>query len=567
VRQSILLWVLSACFFSTSVQAQLQVKVEGNTIWVLVGDALNPNQYQCCRGANVDEPPGPNCSRPCGYASWKEFPCNWVGDHMVYANWSDETTDGYVHDQAPVTVSVSPDPVKCAELQILGFFDRVLTRRFGDGLTYEDRYPFPQTKDAQVSFQLRSWTIEPGTTAYVRAMDPADGAAYGGPHAKGDNVDPSGGTISLVGAETGSPILAVIVPTNGRLDLALHTSKYAAGDNYLVEASTDSRMLTDPEFLCTGKCARSSYVATSWKRTYLELDRMAKSGAYITEDIPPGSSKISVTTTSGFKVGTPIRIMHAPPLSSNTRDFYFEDRKVTKVSSKLRTIDLDTPLEKAYTGPEVIDGLARTFLADAVINPDAGYWDVPLDQIQPAWNGAFTEVVLTSDDPVPFLPHQPTIKGEAHSVSSEANLFARKWSYHRSDPNHMQLLTAWNSDYKSPGRASSITGVAFAWVFIGTSNGLAPAASEDKLKGEVVVHELTHLWQADHCAEFEFDSGRRCTMRDGADWTSCSDTNDTTCPEFFDGVSRFHHVSENDSEYWQIRKRPDPFPLVPFDNQ
>jgi hypothetical protein len=45
-------------------------------------------------------------------------------------------------------------------------------------------------------------------------------------------------------------------------------------------------------------------------------------------------------------------------------------------------------------------------------------------------------------------------------------------------------------------------------------------------------------------------------MSDGALWRSCGGT----CPDFYDGTTRFHFVAPADSEYLWIRERPNPIP-------
>lgn len=101
------------------------------------------------------------------------------------------------------------------------------------------------------------------------------------------------------------------------------------------------------------------------------------------------------------------------------------------------------------------------------------------------------------------------------------------------------------------------------WVFIEDCMNWAPSAYEINMIGEATVHELTHIWQGGHCASSapaytEFNSTNKCTMSDGDLMRSC---NGATCPEFFDGVSKFHYESDGNSEYFRLRAWPDPFPL------
>jgi hypothetical protein len=135
---------------------------------------------------------------------------------------------------------------------------------------------------------------------YLRQYDPADPSPYIPPGARHD-WDNGGGTGSF--SDDGvinlpqydqlffTPWSIDQTDSEGRFSTILRKGGYFAGDNVAVEASAVPLAL--PQGPGTGECSGSDRcyrggTFTWWKRMYLEVDNMFRSGAFLTRDVAPG---------------------------------------------------------------------------------------------------------------------------------------------------------------------------------------------------------------------------------------------------------------------------------------
>lgn len=141
---------------------------------------------------------------------------------------------------------------------------RVLTHNYG-------AYPYPsplQTQDGAIRVQatvLSDNQPAPGKTVHFRLIDPPDTASYvrqAGDDKLDDNFD-GPGALDTPGQTTAT----AVSDAAGRVAVTLHTTSFASGDNYQIEASGNA------SFSCGPSCAKSA-VYTAWKRVYVEYNKM-----------------------------------------------------------------------------------------------------------------------------------------------------------------------------------------------------------------------------------------------------------------------------------------------------
>jgi hypothetical protein len=550
------------------------VFTSGNTIMVRVGAGLSGRQ--CCRGASVDEPGGgAHCSQSCptNPEITVQLPCNSVGTHVVWAYWSDDRTNGYVYESKTIDVTVPPAPT-CPLYDFFGAGSRALTHKYSPF----DAYPGGQSADAEVTLKLKARVAPGGTPIYLRVYDPADTAPYRAANAAADdNAD----TSSNAGTINGSTMSSVTLPQTGVVTATLRITDQFAGDNYEVRASPDSRLHTDPNFVCdqTTNCQRTP-VITAWKRAYIENDVMFREGTYLSQDAAPcpGSPcHLYLNSTRGLRRGDVLRVIHAPRSGViGPQQYYAEDVQILRIENRYDRVEV-TPFSRAYFGPDTDgNGVLQPFLADAVGVvtgvPAADFYLTNNAFVHDLFNPAFVEYLSTTEDPVPFLPYEEELSGDGASQSDEVRAIARKWFFASGRPNHQHLLGGSQAVVAGrQGLTLARLGTNWSWVFVDTVAANSPrrGGNEWNFNGEVTAHEIGHQWQVNpplnstggHCSRFRWNStSLYCTMH--GDYAGTVTSCGGTCPEFFDGQVGFHYQSDTDSEYMTIRHRPEPVPNI-----
>jgi hypothetical protein len=164
----------------------------------------------------------------------------------------------------------------------------------------------------------------PNKPIYFRVTDPKDTAPYIPNSTANDNRDQTLPLGALVARE---PCLAIPPPgivcalsqQDGFARVVLKTSDHVSGENYRVEASTDA------SFSCGTGCPRSGTI-TTWKRVYVEVNRMFRAGTFIAETVQKGADSIAVADAGVFPAPPfLIRLIHGPKAVSNSPDIFYDE--------------------------------------------------------------------------------------------------------------------------------------------------------------------------------------------------------------------------------------------------
>lgn len=231
-----------------------------------------------------------------------------------------------------------------------------------------------------------------------------------------DNADGPG---SLNG---GGTTATAVSNGGGRVSVTLRVTDHAAGDNYQIEATTD------PAFDCSKTPCTKSDVYTAWKRVYVEVHKMFRSGTFLREPLAAGSKVIVVDGTGGLpRPPFTLRLIHAARVEDAVADFYSEDVDVMAVRDNpgggrqliLRgEADPAVPgVSHAYMAEERVRGILRPYLRDAVGvvtgNRARDYFLANCTFVNRLFDAAFVEYVWLTDaaggTDGDLLPEQPRL--------------------------------------------------------------------------------------------------------------------------------------------------------------
>ncbi|HEV8435401.1 MAG TPA: hypothetical protein VGR95_18475, partial [Thermoanaerobaculia bacterium] len=206
---SLALFTISATLSAAA--QQITVWKSGNTVNATI--SANLSGTRCCLGLSFDSPlGGAECSEPCPESPVTEsWYCNSVGDHTVTGCWLSAET-GYAYQCSAQTVTVDPvdqaQPSPSCPLFDLVAGSKVLTHLYDQT---NDVYPYPQVQDAQMPITIKARRGTPGSTIYLKVLDPPDPSTYGGPYLGNDNHD----TVAPVGTINGQKQLQIVLPPSG----------------------------------------------------------------------------------------------------------------------------------------------------------------------------------------------------------------------------------------------------------------------------------------------------------------------------------------------------------------
>lgn len=558
---------------------QLTVTTDGNTIW------WNTAPGYCCVTVSLDnEQPSTHCSvTACENAAGKsgQFGCNRVGTHVVKACMHVPDSTEKICESKTITVT-EPPPPGCPLFTLTALGSKVLTHKYQTS----DTYPSGQSRDAQMEVQIKPIRVETGTTLYLRVIDPADPSTYRSDPEPNDNHDTAAGRVALSPSDSGGKTLQFTVPDGpGVVPLYLNTTGFAAGDNYIVQASADPQVVENPEYVCGPTCQQTPTI-TAWKRIYLEKKRMFRSGAFVVGTAQAGQNQVTVEIPDDarvrFRPGDALRLVHAPPLHGGELFplFYSEDviiaaHGVDRVqgANNRRVLTMTTPLQHTYRQEdESVQNAMALGVGDGVGILAAGFYETNDAYVAQAFGRAFVEFqnIATRVAEIPLLPFLPMVREE---------FISNKWFEHSpvlgrvrpGDENVKHVLggTGWRDGNKIDVARLGVTGSGithdvsspnFSWTFVraieaAVQHGTAVTGFDAWIvNGENVVHELAHVFNVNafgaerwHCsADMATDSTKSCTMN--------RDTNRG------DGVVGFHWISDTDSEYMTIRRTFEPVP-------
>ena len=479
--------------------------------------------------------------------------------------------------------------------------NRVLTHKYGP----ED-WPFGQQRDGQVELLFKPIRVLEGTTMYARVFDPKDGSTYRTTAAPDDNLDTAAGTLSFSPNDTGSKSVSFSAGTEPLTTIYLNTTQFAAGDNYVVKASADPALATDPDFVCN---AASGCVATSpvtvWKRVYLEKKQMFRSGVLVAGPAFAGSNEVSIQVPTGLRwnhvalrAGDSIRLLHAPRLNGLDffPDFHSEDAVIMAVdrvpgARNRRLLTLAAPLAHSYSDDQSYVRALEDGVSDGVGNLAAGTYGRNEQYLSGSFAPAYVEFwpVEQGVSEIPYLP-----------VVREAHLIANKW-FENSPVNTLTRARPGNSNVKhvlaGSGRAEGATGTRlnpavfgetgiepavappstvnyipqpnFSWTWVGAIERAVTLHGSDVrgvdpwiFNGENLAHELAHTFNVNSVFYYLDDFGHCSRTMVGNPALNCKMRGHEDplydARQAGDGIVGFHYSSDDDSEYMTIRRAWEP---------
>ncbi|MHB9001233.1 MAG: hypothetical protein ACYC7A_13025 [Thermoanaerobaculia bacterium] len=524
----------------------------------------------------------------------------------------------YQGDIRCATTSSQPVPFK-KEVPLRVEFDATNTK-YPDGLRMlvarhgvADPYPHPEVQigpeGGRPRMRLSGKVVDPATgtapteptPVYFRLRDPKDSAKYvsqAGQAIDGDNFDQDA-SLSSNGAGAvppsdsclGScpPLRVDVTPPDGSFELILTGAAHAAGDNYRIEASLS------PDMTCSESvsCARTPII-TTWKRIYVEVNRMFRRGTYLRTTAEAGDSELEVVDADTLPQPPFYAIViHGPSYTSQNRHYWYEEVRVDARDGN--RLSLESSLIWQYGGEELVDNLDRPYLADAigVVSGVAteDFYVADLRGVNAAFAEAFVEHVFLTrrDNSLELADEQRVIDFEDGIVPHDRivgrrparrepfalylrhhDLLTRKWLKSASGTGSRPVALANHQAFFSCAQlhdgatvTMGLTSVASGWNDTWFPTETAPAAQE----AEAVVHELAHQWRVNpepmeasgHCnlalnaVQQAFGTNLQCTMTFGTDGLNNSHVG-------------FHYVeypagsNQFDSEYLRIRQRTEPVP-------
>lgn len=588
--------LVSVLLLSSSADAaawDFNVTTNGNTI---VATLNGMNSTACCAGEAVDDPDWfpIHCGGPCD-GRRMELSCNRVGPHVVYITAFNTATNAYEVKQKTVDV-VDPPPFTCPEFELYTNNNRVLTHKYGP-----EEWPRAQTADGQLKVMFKPIRVLAGTTMHVKVFDPPDSSPYRTGAQANDNADSAAGLISPSPSSGGAVSVSFTVPEHGLVPLYLNTTRFAAGDNYVVKASADPALITSPTYFCGAGC-RETATITAWKRVYLEKKRMFRSGLFIVRETLAGGRQLIVEIPANaswndvaLRPGDSIRLLHAPrfdgldfPSGFHSEDAVVEAVERVQGNKRRRTLTLTTALSYSY-GPDISrqDAISRG-ISDAVGSLAAGVFERNEDYLHAGFDAAFVEFhpIPQRLQEIPFIPivrdsyRLPNKWFENTPVSVVT--FARP-----GDPNVKHVLTG--TGIPDERRATELgsreygaTGIEvtaavqdppppnpnFSWTWVAAieaataNHGLLGGLDPWIVNGENLVHELAHTFNVNSTVYFGTDYGHCSRLMAGRPATNCMMRSNED-PMFSkldkgDGIVGFHWSSDSDSEYMTIRRAIEP---------
>lgn len=451
----------------------------------------------------------------------------------------DPATGALFYDVAePTRIVRLPDPrvefVDTSEV-------RILLSKHGTS----DSYPSQrQTQDGQIAVPVKvTDKVDPaGTTIYFQLVDPKDPSKYLSGK-QGDNLPSSpGGTITP----------SAVVAADGIATAVLSVDPDHSGNNYRVEAS----LTPPPNF----KRVARSPIYTSWRRLYIEHDRMYKQGEFLTQTSGAGQPdpvRVFVASSAIFAVGDEVHVLAGDDPSTPVGKETSEGEIGIVAAVGPGFVDLQAPLILTYGEPESLPSPPRPF--SFIARRAGGTYDAQpsVSDLALAFDDSFTEWILLPHDG--FVPHWPDAESgvpadPAGFIDARSIFFFRNAD--RANiapfPNHIHLVSAAQLEITPPQpgavygltsatNSGSIPASNWSWIFSGTIALQAPT-NVANVTGHVTAHELGHQLNVNpgtadgHDQEAAWDAGGSCQPSNPA---NCCLMFATTAPNT-SGIPKFH---------------------------
>lgn len=356
----------------------------------------------------------------------------------------------------------------------------------------EPSYPSPnQMEDRRIQVTVKvTDKIDPaGSSIYFRLVDPKDRSRY----LNGQPDD------NLPASPAGTVTPTAIVDSNGFATVTLEVGPQYVGNNYEIEAS----LTPPPNFK---KVARSKEYS-SWRRLYIEHDRMYKAGEFLTQTSgagQPDPERVFVANSATFSVNDEVHILSGDSIQHS-------DGEVGIVAAVdpvpgCQCVSLQSPLSLSYSAPQGNPPSPYSFLAKR----SAGTFDVlpSVIKLSKAFDDGFTEWYLLADDGyVPYWEHAGNTPAERDVfIDPRTFLFFKNFDRGNGEPfiNHVQLVSASRFEPSIPPPPASATlgltsadntsGTAsnWAWIFDRTIEDFSAPGNVQSVRDHVTAHELGH---------------------------------------------------------------------------
>lgn len=474
-----------------------------------------------------------------GESGEKELVGSGLSSPVGVAFSGDVATGALFYDVAePTRIVRLPDP----RVEFLEDEDvRILLSKRASSDSYHSQR---QTQDGEIAVPVKvTDKIDPaGTTIYFRLIDPKDPSKYLSGQ-RGDNLPSSPG---------GSITPSAVVAADGIATAVLSVDPDHSGNNYRVEAS----LKPPPDF----KRVARSRIYTSWRRLYIEHDRMYKQGEFLTQTSGAGQpepARVFVASSAIFAVGDEVHVLAGDdpltPLGKETSQG--EIGIVAAVGPGF--IDLQSPLSLTYEEPA--SPPSPPFPYSFVARRAGGNYDAhpKVDELAEAFDDAFTEwVLLPADGFVPHWPHTENgIPPQPRDfIDARSHLFFLHRLGGAPIVNHVQLVSAAQMEAAPPQpgavygltsgtNAGSTTASNWSWIFSGTIELQAPTNIEN-VTNHVTAHELGHQLNVNsgspqgggHDEQAAWDAAGAC---DPSNPVHCCLMFATTAPNT-PGIPKFH---------------------------
>lgn len=484
---------------------------------------------------------------------------------------------------------------------------------------------YPSSFQRSVPFQNRDGSVMITGTAtnpdgtpyanqpiYVRFYDPIDPSQYipASAHHAWDNQqsgsfrDQENFSLPLYNA-LALPWYVDTTDASGRFQTILTMTRQFAGDNAAVEASAVPLAL--PLGLGSGECpdwtgCSRSGTFTMWKRMYLEVDQMFRSGAFLAQDALAGSTQIEVDNPKPWAHATatnpiPITLIH----TNFTRSRPGAPENLLVIRTQGRRLTLDAPLAFDYYMAHSLQE-PREFAGDAVGRTDLGTFIANTSLATALLRTAYVDYVILPNA-MPLVPFVTSCESGPMKTDHKpyCTEIASRWIDNQASGhtlnNHQHLVGAYYGGegeigHAAVGQFGNYPTVAFVWngqiekVTDSQSGTSYSGLSAFNMISETAAHEVVHLYDVNPPAVLSSSAsvprtGGHCTLP-AWDGGNCVMSGNKQPAEYADLKVSLHAVSgivncdgicpgmANDwgnSEYRRIRYQKEPLPEVLQQNQ
>ncbi|NJL29255.1 MAG: hypothetical protein HC897_15925 [Thermoanaerobaculia bacterium] len=441
----------------------------------------------------------------------------------------DPVTGELFYDVAePTRILRLPDPLIVFDVPVKSHVKVMLSKQVAS-----DKYwSTDQTEDRKIKVKAKVTKGSApvgGMTVYFRIKDPKDPSAYLNGH-NGDNLPTS---------PAGTVTASAVSDVDGLVEAILEVDPQYVGNNYQIEASETP----PPNF----KVSATSGTYTSWRRLYIEHDRMYKEGSFLTQTSGAGQAnpaRVFVQSSAVFSVGDDVHILSGDGIPQS-------DGEIGQVAAVepvpgCSCVDLQAPLTLTYSEPFAgVGTFPFGFLARRV---DGTFDSLPNPaQIEKVFDDGFTswEVLSGGDGFIPFWQFAIGANFDERRVfvAERSPWFFRSYDLVGSPPkpfvNHVQLVSAAQLE-QVPGppgdttlglsqATNSLPDIAanWTWIFNQTIATYAPTNIQN-VRDHALAHELGHQLNVNggvpgHDTETSWDApGILCLMNAATPATTSS---------------------------------------------